>query len=262
MARVALVFLLLIANPVCWADETQEKLAEYEGLYAWAYPIVSNMKAIRGLMRGALPMFGAVKVNEFVHARRPMAPEDKFVSPNVDVLFSIAIMDLSRGPVALEVPDTKQRYYVLQFLDPWTNSFAYLGKRSTGTEPGSFLIVGPDDDLSSSALETFDGRKIVRSPYKLAVAVLRIAIADVDESSDLHEMQNGFVLIPPIKKTVREEAIVGPQSIGEYSFWEQLDWAISAYPPSKSELRFVNQAKSFSLGTQDFKGSTNLSCRR
>ena len=145
MARVALVFFLLVANPVCWAGETQEKLAEYEGLYAWAYPIVSNMKAIRGLMRGALPMFGAVKVNEFVHARRPMAPEDKFVSPNVDVLFSIAIMDLSRGPVALEVPDTKQRYYVLQFLDPWTNSFAYLGKRSTGTEPGSFLIVGPDD---------------------------------------------------------------------------------------------------------------------
>ena len=69
MARVALVFLLLTANPVCWADETQEKLAEYEGLYAWAYPIVSNMNAIRGLMRGALPMFGAVKVNEFVHAR-------------------------------------------------------------------------------------------------------------------------------------------------------------------------------------------------
>ena len=258
MARVALVFFLLVANPVCWAGETQEKLAEYEGLYTWAYPIVSNMKAIRGLMRGALPMFGAVKVNEFVHARRPMAPEDKFVSPNVDVLFSIAIMDLSRGPVALEVPDTKQRYYVLQFLDPWTNSFAYLGKRSTGTEPGSFLIVGPDDNLSSSALETFDGRKIVRSPYKLAVAVLRIAIANVDESSDLHEMQNGFVLIPPIKKTVREEAIVGPQSIGEYSFWEQLDWAISAYPPSKSELRFVNQAKSFSLGTQDFKESSKL----
>ena len=258
MARVVLVFLLLTANSVCWADETREKLAEYEGLYAWAYPIVSNMKAIRGLMRGALPMFGAVNVNEFVHARRSMAPEDKFVSPNVDVLFSVAIMDLSQGAVALEVPDSKQRYYVLQFLDPWTNSFAYLGKRSTGTEPGSFLIVGPDDDLSSSALETFDGRKIVRSPYKLAVAVLRIAIADVDESSDLHEMQNGFVLTPPMKNKVREEAIVGPHSIGEYSFWEQLDWAISAYPPSKSEMRFVNQAKSFSLGIQDFKGSTIL----
>ena len=61
MARVVLVFLLLTANSVCWADETREKLAEYEGLYTWAYPIVSNMKAIRGLMRGALPMFGAVK---------------------------------------------------------------------------------------------------------------------------------------------------------------------------------------------------------
>ena len=152
----------------------------------------------------------------------------------------------------MEVPDTKQRYYVLQFLDPWTNSFAYLGKRSTGTEPGSFLIVGPDDDLSSSALETFDGRKIIRSPYKLAVAVLRIAIADVEESSDLYEMQNGL-FNTPIKDSTRKRS--SASSIGEYSFWEQLDWAISAYPPSKSELRFVNQA-SFSLGTQDFKGTT------
>ena len=258
MVRLALVFLLLTANSVCWAGETREKLAEYEGLYAWAYPIVSNMNAIRGLMRGALPMFGAVKVNEFVHARRPMAPEDKFVSPNIDVLFSIAIIDLSEGPIALELPDTKQRYYVLQFLDPWTNSFAYLGKRSTGTEPGSFLIVGPDDDLSSGKLETFDGAEIVRSPSKLAVAVLRIAISDVAESSDLHEMQNGFVLIPSIKKIVGEEAIVGPQSIGEYSFWEQLDWAISAYPPPKSEFRFVEEAKSFSLGTQNFKELSTL----
>ena len=258
MKRVVLIFVLLSAKSFCWAGETEKNLTDYEQLYAWAYPIVSNMNAIRGLMRGALPMFGAVKVNKFVHARRTMAPEDRFVSPNVDVLFSVAIIDLSQGNVALELPDAKKRYYVLQFLDPWTNSFAYLGKRTTGTEPGSFLIVGPDDELHSRTLETFGGRKIVRSPSNLAVAVLRIAIGDVDDFSYLHEIQNGFTLLPSTKETVSEQAIVGPQSMGKYSFWQQLDWAIHAYPPSKSELSFVNQAKSFSLGKQDFQAVSKL----
>ena len=151
------------------------------------------------------------------------------------------------GTVALEVPDTKQRYYVLQFLDPWMTVLHIWENEVPGQNLG-FLIVGPDDDLSSSALETFDGRKIVRSPYKLAVAVCA-SRSDVDESSDLHEMQNGFVLIPPIKKTVREEAIVGPQSIGEYSFWEQLDWAISAYRPQK-RLPLLTRQKVFSRHTR------------
>ena len=34
------------------------------------------------------------------------------------------------------------RYYVLQFVDAWTNNFAYVGHRATGTEAGSFLLVG------------------------------------------------------------------------------------------------------------------------
>jgi len=29
------------------------------------------------------------------------------------------------------VPDTSGRYYVLQFVDAWTNNFAYVGRRAT-----------------------------------------------------------------------------------------------------------------------------------
>jgi Protein of unknown function (DUF1254) len=35
-------------------------------------------------------------------------------------------------PVRLDVPDTAGRYYVLQFVDAWTNNFAYVGHRATG----------------------------------------------------------------------------------------------------------------------------------
>ena len=36
------------------------------------------------------------------------------------------------------------RYYSVQFTDPSTNTnFAYVGKRTTGTEAGDYLITGP-----------------------------------------------------------------------------------------------------------------------
>jgi hypothetical protein len=41
------------------------------------------------------------------------------------------------------VPDTAGRYYVMQFMDFYTNNFAYVGKRTTGTAAGSYAVVGP-----------------------------------------------------------------------------------------------------------------------
>ena len=45
----------------------------------------------------------------------------------------------------LHVPDMAGRYYSVQFTDPSNNTnFAYVGKRTTGTEAGRYLISGPD----------------------------------------------------------------------------------------------------------------------
>jgi Protein of unknown function (DUF1254) len=59
------------------------------------------------------------------------------VSISNDTIYSIAQVDVSGGPVLLRVPDTAGRYYVLQFVGAWTNNFAYVGRRATGTAAGS-----------------------------------------------------------------------------------------------------------------------------
>jgi hypothetical protein len=66
-------------------------------------------------------------------------PETRFVSINNDTVYSISSEDTSGGTVRLDVPDSAGHYYVLQFVDAWTNNFAYLGHRATGTAEGSFL---------------------------------------------------------------------------------------------------------------------------
>jgi hypothetical protein len=63
---------------------------------------------------------------------------------NHDTLMTGGWLDLSKGPLVLHVPDMNGRYYSVQFTDPSKNTnFAYVGKRTTGTEAGDFLVSGP-----------------------------------------------------------------------------------------------------------------------
>jgi hypothetical protein len=63
---------------------------------------------------------------------------------NHDTLITAGWLDLSKGPQVLHVPDMAGRYYSVQFTDPLKNTnFAYVGKRTTGTQAGDYLITGP-----------------------------------------------------------------------------------------------------------------------
>ena len=62
---------------------------------------------------------------------------------NHDTLMTAGVLDLSKGPQVLHVPDMAGRYYSVQFTDPSKNTnFAYVGKRTTGTQAGDYLITG------------------------------------------------------------------------------------------------------------------------
>ena len=66
------------------------------------------------------------------------------VGVNHDTLPTVGWLDLSKGAQILHVPDMAGRYYSVQFTDPSNNTnFAYVGKRTTGTEAGDYLITGP-----------------------------------------------------------------------------------------------------------------------
>lgn len=62
---------------------------------------------------------------------------------NRDTLYTVGGLDLSTGPQVLHVPDMAGRYYVVQLTDPWGTDFAYVGRRTTGTAAGDYLISGP-----------------------------------------------------------------------------------------------------------------------
>jgi hypothetical protein len=65
------------------------------------------------------------------------------VLPNNDTTYTPGRLNLARGPQVIDVPDTAGRYYVIQLLDAYSNTFAYIGRRTTGTGGGSFAVVPP-----------------------------------------------------------------------------------------------------------------------
>ena len=63
------------------------------------------------------------------------------VLPNHDTTYTVGRLRLGQGPLVIDVPDTRGRYYVLQLLDAYSNTIGYVGRRTTGTRAGSFAIV-------------------------------------------------------------------------------------------------------------------------
>ncbi|HUC86619.1 MAG TPA: DUF1254 domain-containing protein, partial [Candidatus Acidoferrales bacterium] len=74
----------------------------------------------------------------------PRPDSRKIVRPNADTLYSTAWLDVSKEPILIHVPDSGGRFYLLQFMDAWTETFADPGKRTTGTAEAWLAIVGPN----------------------------------------------------------------------------------------------------------------------
>jgi hypothetical protein len=104
-----------------------------ERAYIYAYPLVLLQATM-----AALPSNHLVHVSAF-----PDASFRLIVRPNADTLYTNAWIDVSKEPMLLHVPDSGGRFYLLQFMDAWTETFADPGKRTTGTREAWFAIAGP-----------------------------------------------------------------------------------------------------------------------
>jgi hypothetical protein len=153
--------------------------------YVYGYPLVL-MDLTRKVTARRVPM------NQFRHAAAfPTAAFKAVVRSNVDTLYSDAWLDLSPEPVVLSVPDTGGRYYVIQMSDGWTETFALLGKRTTGTRADHFVVVGPDwqGSLPSNV-------EAIKAPTNMVWIVGRTQTNGVADYANVHAIQRGYRLAP------------------------------------------------------------------
>ncbi|WP_263418008.1 DUF1254 domain-containing protein [Terriglobus albidus] len=152
-----------------------------EKAYVYAYPLV-----MLETTRASMP------TNHLLHvAAFPDANFHTIVRPNADTLYSTAWIDVSKEPMLLHVPDSAGRYYLLQFMDAWTETFADPGKRTTGTSEAWYALVGPG---WSAKLPDHVVR--IDAPTNLVWLLGRTQTNGVADYDNVHAFQRGMRLVP------------------------------------------------------------------
>jgi len=175
-------------SPAAAATEAAQQAA-IEG-YLYFYPLVAMDLTRRQFTHPSRGADGA-PANTFQHGRTLPRAGNATPWANVDMLRSSAWLDLTDGPVVLTVPDTAGRLYTLTLLDMWTDVFATLGKRTTGTAKGSTVIVPPG---WSGTLPS--GMARIDAPTVHAWAKGMIETHGPAEQATVNALQDGFVLTP------------------------------------------------------------------
>ncbi len=120
------------------------------------------------------------------------APKLFTTGVNHDTLLTAGWLDLSKGPLVLHVPDTNDRYYAVQFTDPTKNTvFAYVGKRTTGTHAGDYLITGPGWKEQAPG-----GMKQIASPKNGVILVGRVLVQSDSDLSIAYDLSKQIQLTP------------------------------------------------------------------
>jgi hypothetical protein len=159
----------------------------------YGLPLVIMDTTRRVMTDVALPQTnGRAPINQFSNALKcPTAADRDFVRPNLDTLASSAWLDLSKEPIVVSVPNTNDRYYLMPLMDGWTDVFASIGKRTTGTGAGKYAIVGPhwNGDVPYDIGE-------LRSPTDIVWILGQTQVNGPSDCTAVNQLQQQYKLTP------------------------------------------------------------------
>jgi hypothetical protein len=114
------------------------------------------------------------------------------VGTNRDTLYVVGWLDLNKGAQVLHVPEMTDRYYSMQFTDPSKNiNFTYVGKRTTGTKAGDYLITGPKWKGVVP-----QGMTQISSPNNAVLVVGRVFVESDSDLSTAYDLSKQIKLTP------------------------------------------------------------------
>ncbi len=187
-----IVAIAIIAGGGWWVLREGKPWLDGVEAYIFGFPMVV-MDLTREASLAETPGEITAPMNQFsVMSKYPDASFRAVPRTGLDTLFACAWADLEKEPLVLSVPDTGGRYYVIALFDFWSNVFAAIGKRTTGTGAKNFLIAGPGWQGTTPA--GVDG--VYRSPTRIVWVNGQMQADGSQECPAVTALQKQYKLTP------------------------------------------------------------------
>jgi hypothetical protein len=184
--------------------------------------------------------------NAFAHERQIATPTFMpFKTPNADTLYSNAWLDLTDGPVEVEIPSFGGRYYTLNFLDIYSNA-TNLSSRTVGRGGGRFLVATTTWDGEPQA-----GVRLFRVATPYAWILMRILLqphhGDLQEA---HRLQDAVALKPTAPPAQHRFVEASPDSVErDYeTYFRALDFVLRTNGHPVQEDAYTYRFRTIGLG--------------
>ena len=220
------------------APGIEETKAIAEEGFIYGLPIVMNYAVMNEYAVDTKSSQFKAPFNDIYNMHRVATYEDTaIITPNSDTPYSMDWLDLRAEPMVLSVPAVaKNRYYSVQLTDGNTYNFGYIGSRATGSEPGNYLVTGPDWKGETSA----GIRKVFSSTTPFAFAIYRTQLFNPADMPNVEKVQAGYK-VQPLAAFLKQPAPPAAPKIDflpattpgiKENFYEYLDAALQFVPPS------------------------------
>jgi len=174
---------------------TPEQAAELgKQAYDYGFPLLDMLRIRHEMTSVPCPDGrGNAPINQFANASKFATPDDvTVVAPNTDTLYSLAQIDLKKGPIVLKHPDMGNRFFDFELVDPWTNVIGYVGTRTTGQDAGRFTIRWTDDGKAAKAKKL--GNPIIKSKYRRVWVIGRTLAGDEADQAKAYDIEKRYKL--------------------------------------------------------------------
>jgi hypothetical protein len=226
------------------ALDPETALAQSIGLqgFIYGFPIVDLLKQQHHethRVRADQPV--AAPVNRIAVYPGVLTPatQGQLRAPNADTLYLNAWVDLSKGPVLLEVPEMAPRYYTLAFLDLYGKPH-HMGTRTNGGKARRYALVGPAGGVVPPGYETFP------LPTTTAWMLGRVMVTDPKDEVAAQAVSRQIVLRGAVGPEVRESAMLKP--LDSLQFFALLNQALKTLPPIAEEAALMAQFDAAGFG--------------
>lgn len=235
--------------------------------YIWGYPLVRMERVIREYTQVPEPKPATsyrAPLNHIGWATELATPEAKDMpTANNDTLYMSAVVKLDE-PYILHVPDTDDRYYVVDVFNMWQELEHYIGRRATGTKAADYALVPPG--WKGELPKNISRLDVTTNKIWLWG---RLRVEEGESMSPLHQLQKEFTLRPlsqmnnksyvPKNEKLPPLPETGNDPLG---FYTELGAALQSNPIPARDKALFGQFARFGLTENGFDNSKLVTPQR